>query len=213
MSDVLCCGVPRSGSTLIWQVTTLALPGRKVRKSHPASWKQNGNPELIVGSIRNPYDIMASRFRARIANDRGDGSQESVVGTKSGLLYELRGMKSNYDAHKMLMRKYRACMIVLRYEDFFEHFAVIFDALERSLSVAIGKGTRREITRRHSFAENQRRALQLQPGADRVDRMGVAHVGLGIPGTWKAIIPAWGYDLMKKWCDPICEEFGYASQH
>jgi len=215
MLRILACGVPRSGSTLVWQVLNMCLPGNNVTKSHPGSWKPTDNVDFIVGSIRDPYDIVTSRFRARVANDDSDGAQEHVTGTRKGLMEDLHMNAGNFDALKMLMRRFGEKVFVLRYEEFFENFHTIFAAVRKHIGITVPRPLRERAKSEFSFAANLKKTLALKPGNDRADRMGLAHLGsgaAGTPGMWKTVIPVWGHAAMRKWCNPLCEEWGYANQ-
>jgi len=208
MNKINACGVPRSGSTLVWQILRSIL-GSRVIKSHPGSWK----PEegyFIVGSIRHPYDIAGSRFRSRIVGDKGDGSQETVVGTLKGLRQELVGMKTNFDILRDLMGRYPH--VILRYEEFFNNFDVIFDMIQDQFGIAVPLPLRRSLKQKHSFEANRGRSFNHNPKEWSEYRINRSHTAVGVPGAWKAIIPQWGYPAMKRFCDPLCKEWGYENQ-
>jgi len=209
MNNIIACGVPRSGSTLIWQILLRALPGKEVVKAHPASWTPIPC-QFIVGSIRHPYDNAASCYRSRIVGDNGDGSQETVRGTKKGLIAELRMLTNNYRVLKELMLTGKVA--VLRYEDFYNNFDIVFDMIQRRLGIIVPDKRREEIEEDCSFEKNQQRSFSGTRKDYKRNKINNSHVGNGVPGTWKAIIPLWGYDVMKKWCDPLCEEWDYESQ-
>ncbi len=78
---VVFCGVPRSGSTLMWQVFTHILPelahhnpipGARLRvpgtRTTPKDWKPDGESWALV-TIRHPYDISGSKYtiKAKLA--------------------------------------------------------------------------------------------------------------------------------------------------
>jgi len=206
-NNIIACGVPRSGSTLVWQILLRALPHRKVVKTHPASWTPV-ECDFIVGSIRHPYDNASSCFRSRVVGDDGDGI--TVKGTKKGLVQELRMLTNNYNALRMLINKYPGKVVVLHYENFFNNFDVVFDMIEQRLSIPIHPKVRKEIKKDCSFEMNQKRSFSNIKGTEyQRTKINPSHVGNGIPGTWKSFIPRWGYDVMKKWCDPLCKEWGY----
>ncbi|MHA1345006.1 MAG: hypothetical protein ACTSO3_01265 [Candidatus Heimdallarchaeaceae archaeon] len=205
MNNIIACGVPRTGSTLIWQILIRALPNRKVIKAHPASWEPIDNC-FIVGSIRHPYDNAASCFRSRVIGDDGDGVD--VKGTKKGLIAELRMLKNNYDQLRILLDKYPS--FNLRYENFFNNFDYVFDIIESDLKIKVPYELRKEIKIDCSFGMNMKRSFANIKGQEyQKTKINPGHVGVGIPGSWKAIIPRWGYDVMRKWCDPLCKDWGY----
>ena len=160
---------------------------------------------FVVGNIRHPYDIMASRFRTRIVGDKGNGSQETVQGTRKGFLEDLNATRANFDVLGEILQKYPNCL--LRYEDFYNNHTVIFDMIQKEFGVTVLPDKQKQISDDSSFETNQKRSFIKK--RDPQNRIGYSHMGLWVPGTWKAMIPLWGYDLMYKWCVPLCHEWGY----
>lgn len=215
MREVIGCGVPRSGSTLVWQVLKICLPDYRVTKLHPCSQAISDTGQYIVGSIRNPYDIIASRFRARVANDNSDGAQEHVAGTLKGLREDLHMTRANFDELKRLRKRFKGRIVVLRYEDFVGYFSAIFGPVSELLKIAIPHELRARAKREHSWDANLKRTLALAPGTARDSRMGLAHLGTGCiiqPGMWKTIVPVWGHASVRKCCSSLCAEWGYEDQ-
>jgi len=204
-NNIIACGVPRTGSTLVWLILDNIL-GNKVQKRHPCSWG-NTPCDFVVGSIRHPYDTVASAFRGRIVRDFGDGSPGTVNGTKKGLKQDINMTVNNFNQLKVLVDKYSG--VILRYEDFFYDFNVIYDMVEDKLGVEVPAEKRKQLNKQYSFESSRKRNLELNPDGKRVDRMEVTHIAVGVPGTWKGFIPFWGYDCMKKYLNPICKEWGY----
>lgn len=203
---VTACGIPRSGSTLVWQILTRVFPNKQILKRHPGGWAPDGS--FAFGSIRDPYDCAASRFRARVIGDKGDGSQETVAGTKAGLVQELRNMKHNFGALEGWMA---ACdHVVLKYEDFFNNFDVVFAAIEKHLSRKVTSEMRKQIEDDCSLARNRQRSYAPRdPKVYKTTLINSAHVGYGVPDTWKIVIPRWGYAILKQYCEPLCLKWGY----
>jgi len=209
-NNIIACGIPRTGSTLVWQILSRALPMYNIIKAHPASWTPC-DCELIVGSIRHPYDNAASCFRSRVIGDNGDGIH--VEGTKKGLRAELNMLTNNYKVLRKLKDRYGDKMVILRYEDFFNNFEVIFNIIEEKTSEIIPFRRREDIIKDCSFKTNLKRSITDIRGKEyKQTKINPGHVGVGIPGTWKTVIPRWGYSIMKKWCDPLCKEWKYENQ-
>jgi len=211
MYKVVACGVPRTGSTLVWQILYRILTGKRVIKKHPGSWDMEPDC-FVVGSVRHPYDTAASCLRTRFIGDRGDGSQETVMGTRAGLLAELNMLEHNYAKMKQMMEDAPKRVVVLRYEEFYKDFDVIFNMVETRLGIPVPKPVRSVTRDDCSFRKNVVRSLGVEGKEYQRSKINPGHVGMGTPGTWRAFVPYWGHPLLKKWCNPICEEWGYESQ-
>lgn len=63
MRPLMICSIPRSGSTLVEQILQEVFPSERVCKTHPATtdWRPNG--ELVLTTIRDPRDVVASLYR------------------------------------------------------------------------------------------------------------------------------------------------------
>ena len=136
----------------------------------------------------------------RVAGDDGDGV--SVMGTKKGLVAELRTMHNNFEATRRLSKAHK--MVILRYEDFYKDFGVIYAMLREKLDVTVPKKLRRFIANDCSFEANLKRSCKRVKGKEyQRTKINVAHCGIGTPGAWRTVVPKWGHEVMRKWCDPL----------
>jgi len=125
MPSVVMCGIPRSGSTLVWQIVAEALPGTTVVHTHPAVWKAKPS-SVVIGSVRNPYDVAASLYRVRLSRSGDD------AGGVEGLKAELGWARKNFaGASVMFLQKSpQHARTILRYEDFLHDYDVIYSGIQ-----------------------------------------------------------------------------------
>jgi len=194
------CGIPRSGSTLVWQIfDALHLVDTKVERTHPAAWEPDGRFPIVT--IRNPHDIAASLYRVRISRGGKD------VGNEFGLDVVL-GRTELYFSH--LPKVLRVKHLLLRYEEFYRDHNVIYDAFSDLFQTYIYRGQRLEISERFSVAANRARAAKMKD----FNEIGEAdirgdHIGPVLPGSWKEVVPEWGWEKVEEICAPIAKEWDY----
>lgn len=210
MNKIVACGVPRTGSTLVWQILCRALPHCRVVKAHPGSWA----PEpcnFIVGSIRNPYDNIASCFRSRVIGDDGDGIH--VEGTMKGLKAEMNMLANNYKVMGEMIEKYKGKIAILRYEEFFENYSLIYRTIEVYFDIKIPQIVQLEISNRFSVIENKKRANKLEDfNQVDEDKIHGDHIGNIYPGYWADYIPEKYKEDFDHICTPIAKEWDYENQ-
>jgi hypothetical protein len=206
MQTIVTCGIPRSGSTLVWQIMREALPRTRVLHVHPGSWQFKSKLRMI-GSMRNPYDVVASLYRVRLS--RGG---ENIEGPE-GLIAECGWARKNYhDAGQIFRSKgLRTSRPLLRYEDFLHDYDVIYRAISSVAGVNVPPHRRHKINAKFSLDANRKRAARLANFNERdAHDIHGDHIGTVEPGLWKQTIPEWGHEIMHEWCAPIAKEWGYA---
>ena len=119
---------------------------------------------------------------------------------------ELKGMDNNFRKLVDIMDRHE--VVILRYEEFFNNFNVVYDMLLSRLNISVSSKLRKQIDEECSLEANRRRSYSKRTEWETT-RIGSCHVGIGTPGMWKLFIPLWGYDLIQKWCDPLCKEWDY----
>lgn len=195
------CGVARSGSTVVWQILR-HLFGNEVVKRHPNEWEFDGRP--IVSTIRHPFDVAASRYRVRLSRSGIDS------GGWIGLEAELDVMKTHYNGLRSMVGMEN--FVLLRYEDFWNNFEVVFLTIERLFGISIEKKTRDEMGVMFGLEANKKRASTLASFND-IDSDGVHgdHIGLVVPGSWTYELPKDLWMPMVVYCLPIAREWNYES--
>jgi len=196
-------GIPRSGSTLVWQLISEVFPKVKIGKTHPAAWEPDGS--FIIVTIRNPYDVGASRFRHRTLRDQ---TGLVNIANLAGLDAELNEMIKHFAPLTAWVKELPE-MALLRYEDFYNNYDLIFDLIEERLNKIVPMALRDTIKDKFSLDKNRKRCAQPVVKGENRFRMGPGHIGTVTPGLWRSIIPPWGYELMAEKCGPVAKEWGY----
>ena len=198
---LLLCGIPRSGSTLVWQIMKTLFPEQEIPQTHPDAedrkWAEEG--VVSITTIRHPCDVAASRFRVRISRG-GEG-----VGNEAGLEAELAVMKMMFegleDVHKYDHR-------MLRYEDFYNDHHPIYEMVE-DLGRTVPNKLRSEISVKYSAKANRQRAESLSSfNVFDDERIHGDHIGPVHPGSW-LFLPNWQRKMIKEVCQPIADKWEY----
>lgn len=200
MSSVVVCGIPRSGSTLVWQIVQAVLPQEDILKTHPDIWEPDGSRAIV--SIRDPHDVVASLYRVRLSrSQKREGDQEDVSSA-------IRRMLISYDALNKVMK---GPYDILRYEEFYHNYSVIFRYIECKLNVQVTSFVQKWISETYSVEANRARASRLMD-FNEVDREQIHgdHIGNVHPGSWSDVLPEWAWDQVVKESRPVTREWGYA---
>lgn len=205
---LLSCGIPRSGSTLTWQILRKMFPGDEVVKTHPDAWEPSG--AWVVATIRDPLDVAASRFRLRLVRCRDDSARATeYISGWTGIQAELHQMRNHFAALG-LAREYPR-LILLRYEDFIDNYDVIYDAICDRIGTTLSAVDRHRIADECGIEANSRRASSADiASADfREYQIHPGHIGAVRPGSWRGVIPQEYHDRVVEFCRPIRKEWGY----
>lgn len=198
MQSIVMCGIPRSGSTMVWQILQDLYPDQTILQTHPAIWTPDGS--IAVVTIRDPRDIVASLYRVRLSrNGKTTGDVEDL---KAVIVQAYR----HFNALPAIICK--PC-ILIKYEDFYNQRDVLYAILQRRLKIEIPLIKRQELDLKFSLAANRKRA------DDLVDFNVVGeyqihgdHIGATMPGYWRA---HWGYEYIAEECAELCRRWDYAN--
>ena len=192
------CGIPRSGSTLVWQIMQAIFADQKILQTHPVELVFDGS--FAIATIRHPCDVAASRYRIRLS--RGG----IKCGGASGLEAELVVMKTHFDA---LSRIRDSLGKLLWYEDFYQDYTVIYRMIQEEFHCNVSCLRREELDRLFSATANKERADKLN-SFNEIDEQKIHgdHIGPVVPGAWTKL-PDWQKDAIQEFCLPIADEWGY----
>lgn len=200
MRRIVMCGIPRSGSTLVWQILSEVFP-QPILQTHPAAWQPDGS-SLAVVTIRHPKDVAASLYRVRLS--RGGGN----VGGLEGLENVLLQLSLHFDAVPAIME---GPHLLLRYEQLFQSMKVLWNAIEQTFGRSVLSDEQERIEGMFSLDANRKRAAQLKD-FNEVGEYHIHgdHMGPALPGSWRQTLPEWAWDRVREVCDPIAVEWDYA---
>ena len=197
--QIVMCGIPRSGSTLVWQILQAVFADEFILKTHPDIWEPDGS--TVIVSIRNPFDVVASLLRVRLSREgRNEFIQddiENVLGRTILCFERLDGLL--YGSHALL-----------RYEHFYNDYSLIYDVIRSIFGFSVSFLDRKRINEQFSLKNNQERAAALKD-FNEVDLCQIHgdHIGCIHPGYWERYLPDWSFGQVVDICEPICEEWGY----
>lgn len=202
--SVTSCGIPRTGSTLTWQILHLLYPQQYVRKVHPTEWEPTG--DWVVTTVRHPLDSAASRYRMRLlrAEQSGVDPTTEYISGWTGMEAELNEQAKHFVALRNMLKYPR--LILLKYEDFVHNYDVIFDAIQFSMGRVIPPSERETLTRHVGLEANRRRS---EGSRDDQWHIHHGHVATPEPGQWRKVIPEALHERVVEACRPFCKEWGY----
>lgn len=199
MRPVVMCGIPRSGSTLVWQILSEVLD-QDIPKTHPGDWDPDG-VSLAVVTIRDPRDVAASLYRVRISR----GGPE--VGGPEGLDNVLRQLQMYF---RSVPKVLKGPHILLRYEELFENIDLIWGVFLGEFGVRIPCTEQSRIEEKFSLQANRERAACLKDFNEFDEyRIHGDHIGPAVPGSWRRSLPEWAHGCVEKVCGPIAREWDY----
>ena len=171
---LIAAGVPRSGSTLVWQLACDIL-GPHVPKTHTFL----SLPRVpVIMTIRDPRDCMASQWHKGF--DNVPPTTEDVI----RLAAEYRMWFCHADFYAS------SGAVILRYEDFWNNYGIIFDAIDAANSITTETSVRESLSVLHSVEANRLIAESLDDQHDPQTHIHRRHIGGVVPGMWRQLFSA-----------------------
>lgn len=199
--QLTCCSIPRSGSTLVWQILKTIFHETEIPKIHPDT--PIADDSTCVSTIRHPYDVAASRYRVRLS--RGGVRDGGPLGLEAEI-----GVMITMFANLSFILKVNSCDIhLLRYEDFYQDHTPIYE-LAHKLGRPVPEKDRIRISAMFSADANRKRAAKLKSFYDvGEENIHGDHLGPVEPGSWRSS-PEWMRKMIQDSCYLLCVEWGYA---
>lgn len=137
---------PRSGSTLVFNIVREVLPDRKIDKTH------NYNPKFakhkVVVTYRHPLDSIASGIQRYGRTPSDQEIENQIEEFNASGIWELLDIRDKLN------------VLMLRYDNFYNNFAYIFDSLEKFFRIEIPEEQRAEISEKYKIEVVQKVAQQ-----------------------------------------------------
>jgi hypothetical protein len=203
VSRLVMCGIPRSGSTLVWQIVS-EVTGLTIEQTHPLYVRENGwnlrGTKLII-TYRDPRDLATSLYRVRLSRG-GPG-----VGGEDGLKCVIHRAKLYFDAARTFRGEGH---LFLRYEDFVDDRSVVFAGIKELTGIDVAPDERARIVEKFSLEANRARAARL-PDFNVIDKNGIHgdHIGPVVHGSWRSWLPPWGVRMVEDGCAQTAREWAY----
>jgi hypothetical protein len=143
-NPIIQLGVPRSGSTLVFNLLRAIFSERHIKKVHSLNGKESTYP--IVATYRHPLDVMASFFQCQNLEVTDAELKTRVIELhRNGILdvLKVRDLPN---------------VLALRYERFFDNFDYLFDKLEKFFNINVCDDLRANLKERYNV-HNVKEAL------------------------------------------------------
>jgi len=198
--EFLCYGVPRSGSTLIYQIVS-SLYQEGVAKVH----RYSDLPVKTVASYRDFRDVVVSRWR---------------VGDPQNRFRKMTGSEVEMFANRILgqvkeLDRYaeRPDVCLLRYEEFFRKPELIFSALQSRFGIVVPPAQQNRLIKKFSLAANRRIAERLKTFQDVDPKTEIhgQHIYRGEVGGWREFVDDQGAGRLQQLFKPALVRYGYAA--
>lgn len=222
---VVAYGIPRSGSTLIYQVLCQLFPDRSVIKAHHYLYAEKLTQ--VVMCRRDLRDVMISQWRVAqdLAGKRFVEKQVGAVvverGPKNTTLRPMTDDEVRFGAQEIVRQiegPYRRYLDVepgsvlkVGYEDFFENFPYLFSKFEQFFGIDIDPDTRARVEQACNLKANRARASQLKGFTefDPKTQIHGGHIHSGEIGFWKGFLTPAQVAIANDILGPVLEMLEY----
>jgi hypothetical protein len=128
---------PRSGSTLVYNILRDVFPKRKIKKRHRYESDKLKYP--VVVTYRNPLDCIASSIQRYDLTPTNEVIERQIAEFERNGIWDILKIKDNPN------------VLMLKYEDFFDDFEVIFKGIENLFDIKILPASRSTLTERYQI--------------------------------------------------------------
>lgn len=195
---VISYGVPRSGSTFVWQVLCDLLPDGGVVKTHHYL-DCPGVP--AVATYRDWRDVVASQFRCS-SETRGAVMRQEDLCRLAGQCHEWA----------MYFRRYKRCgALTICYEHMHAEPVATIIRIARHVGISASFERCESIAEAHSLEVNRAIAANLTDAHDPATLLHPRHIHTGAQGTWQEFISESDWPLLHEVLGPLLREFGYST--
>ena len=181
-------GLPRTGSTLIYNILHDIFPNRRIINSHnltdPPIKDYDINLYPIIISFREPRDILLSLLRI-------DNKLDNI--TKEVIDYWLsRGtFVQSFSQTRAWYKKSNAIFLI--YEKFYNNFDYIFDKIEQFFKIGISENRRDKLKKKYNVG-NLKKISDSMDNFQQIDKLTLLHgqhisKEYGAKDQWKVYIP------------------------
>ena len=196
--EFVCYGMPRSGSTLVYQLIS-GIYSQGVVKTH----RYCDHPVKTVVSYRDFRDTAVSLWR------RSDPANLHKSMTEA----EVDLFARRCQEHLVVLDRYfeRGGVCPLQYEQFVNHPEIVFSAIESVFGVVVHPDTIAKLIKQHCLEEN-RRIAQRFPVFSRYDertQIHGNHIYRGEVGSWREFVDNRGAERLERILRACLVRYGY----
>lgn len=192
-------GIPRSGSTLVYNVLREAFPATYVKKTHSLDAKLLNHP--IIATYRNPLDVMASLLECQALEVTYSQIRDQLISLNRQGLWDVLSLRGKPN------------VLLLQYERFFDDFDFLFDSIEFFLKSPIGVDVRRRLKETYSLTNVKARIGYNQDFSkyDKLTKLHGKHISRfnGQPGYHTDFFSGDQVTSLRRYLSFFLEEMGY----
>jgi hypothetical protein len=196
--EVVCYGIPRSGSTLIYQLIS-GVYSEGVAKTH----RYCPHRVKTTVSFRDFRDVVVSLWRRSNPTKLDHGmTVEDVEKFTATCRQRIEELDRYFE---------RGGICPLRYEDFAPDPALVFSALERSFGVVVAPETAAELIAQYSIEKNAAIAQKLGnfKSIDPASQIHGNHIFRGEIGGWRQFVTGSAAERLEELLEEPLRRYGY----
>jgi hypothetical protein len=175
--ELICYGIPRSGSTLVYQLISGVYPQGVVKTHRYCSQRVK-----TTASYRDFRDVVVSLWR-RSKSGKAHQQMTDAEVEKYATLCQARVKELDRYLE-------RGGICLLRYEDFVDNPAFIFKAVEKTFGIIVDPQKVEELVREHSLEKNREVARRLRgfKEVDSATQIHGDHIYQAEVGGWRKFV-------------------------
>lgn len=215
---ILHYAVPRSGSTLIYQILLQLFDEEDIKYSHDFFEMDN---RYLIMTRRDFRDLLVSHWR--IWHGKFDENRNLInIPTYKELQGEYRTIRDKIkimDQYEKFYKDYDK-KLILNYEDFFGNYEFIFEKLEKFLGIKISEEKRKDIILKTCLKTKMKQQSEMDIiKTDRIfdnwtdqNDIHVNHIHPSIipkPGYWKEVVPKEFHKMVNSELREELKRWGY----
>lgn len=203
MSEIIQLSIPRTGSTLLFQVLSDLFPGTTIVKAH--DWHPSYDGKKIVSSYRDPRATAVSYWRTN--KDIKTPQKKMSRGDIKTYYKSVNSMATYF----LSLRKNQN-MLFLKYEDFYKDFDFLFEKLESYFGCTFDEDLKSKISEQRSISSNKVLSEKLQTfkSFDKKNLLHGNHIYKnGSSDSWRDFIKPNDVNFFEEVFRPVMIKLGY----
>lgn len=215
---ILQYAVPRSGSTLIYQILLQLFDEKDIKYSHDFFEMKD---RYLIMTRRDFRDLLVSHWR--IWNGKFDDNRQLInIPTYDEIKGEINTIKHKIQVMEEYDKFYKGYnkTLIFNYEEFYGNYKFIFEKLESFLGIKISKEKRKDIIKKTCLKTKIKQQSEMKiihterifdNWEDNKD-IHVNHIHPSIepkPGYWKKVIPKELHSMVNYGLEDELKKWGY----
>ena len=210
-------GVPRSGSTVIFNIVNYLFNGSVAPQRHSYFEDNEDGTLKTVATYRDFRDSCISQWRAYYGGFDEDDKKELIphdmltqhVTQQLHTINELNKYKSDHERGRQVL--------FLKYEDFFDNeardlkFDYLFEKLQSFFDIEISDEQKNHIRSEYCFSNQKKKAKKFKDfhEYDEETHLHGHHLYKGGFGSWRELVPPEYHKMVNETLEPYLKSWGY----